>query len=210
MVITTEGANGPVSGTVASIGLTADTSSGVATFPVVIDVTGTPSGLYAGASASVTIIYHQLADALAVPAAAILPGPGGKTAVHVMVNGHQVTKTVTTGLTVNGLTQITSGLTAGERVVVNLVNISPGSPVTARAAAAVSSSVPAGAWCRSTAARARRDRRLTGEPHRADRRDQDLPDRVPQRDRPGRDHPHRSPTGSTSRSWGRPAPASPR
>jgi multidrug efflux pump subunit AcrA (membrane-fusion protein) len=128
VVITTEGANGPVSGTVASIGLTADTSSGVATFPVVIDVTGTPSGLYAGASASVTIIYHQLADALAVPAAAILPGPGGKTAVHVMVNGHQVTKTVTTGLTVNGLTQITSGLTAGERVVVNLVNISPGSP----------------------------------------------------------------------------------
>jgi membrane fusion protein, macrolide-specific efflux system len=127
VVITTEGANGPVSGTVASIGLTADTSSGVATFPVVIDVTGTPSGLYAGASASVTITYHQVADVLAVPAAAVLLGPGGKTAVHVMVNGHQVTKTVTTGLTVNGLTQITSGLKAGERVVVNLVNISPGS-----------------------------------------------------------------------------------
>jgi membrane fusion protein, macrolide-specific efflux system len=93
---------------------------------VVIDVTGTPSGLYAGASASVTIIYHQLADALAVPAAAILPGPAGKAVVHTMVNGRQVTKTVTTGLTVNGLTQITSGLTAGDRVVVNLVNISPG------------------------------------------------------------------------------------
>jgi multidrug efflux pump subunit AcrA (membrane-fusion protein) len=127
VVITTEGANGPVTGTVASIGLTADTSSGVATFPVVIDVTGTPSGLYAGASASVTITYHQLAGVLAVPAAAILPGPGGKAAVHTIVNGHQVTKTVTTGLTVNGLTQITSGLNAGERVVVNLVNISPGS-----------------------------------------------------------------------------------
>jgi len=127
VMITTEGANGPVAGTVASIGLTADTSSGVATFPVVIDVTGTPSGLYAGASASVTITYHQVADVLAVPAAAVLLGPGGKAAVHVMVNGHQVTKTVTTGLTVNGLTQITSGLTAGERVVVNLVKISPGS-----------------------------------------------------------------------------------
>ena len=127
VVITTEGANGPVAGTVASIGLTADTSSGVATFPVVIDVTGTPSGLYAGASASVTITYHQVAHVLAVPAAAVLPGPGGKAAVHVMVNGHQMTKTVTTGLTVNGLTQITSGLTAGERVVVNLVRISPGS-----------------------------------------------------------------------------------
>jgi len=127
VMITTEGANGPVAGTVASIGLTADTSSGVATFPVVIDVTGTPSGLYAGASASVTITYHQVSDVLAVPAAAVLLGPGGKAAVHVMVNGHQVTKTVTTGLTVNGLTQITSGLTAGERVVVNLVKISPGS-----------------------------------------------------------------------------------
>ncbi len=127
VMITTEGANGPVAGTVASIGLTADTSSGVATFPVVIDVTGTPSGLYAGASASVTITYHQVSDVLAVPAAAVLPGPRGKAAVHVMVNGHQVTKTVTTGLTVNGLTQITSGLSAGERVVVNLVNISPGS-----------------------------------------------------------------------------------
>src|SRR5262249_32763914 len=127
VVITTEGASGPVTGTVASIGLTADTSSGVPTFPVVIDVTGTPSGLYAGASASVTITYHQVADALAVPAAAILLGPGGKTVVHAIVNGRQVTKTVTTGLTVNGLTQITSGLTAGQRVVVNLVNISPGS-----------------------------------------------------------------------------------
>jgi len=127
VVITTEGASGPVTGTVASIGLTADTSSGVPTFPVVIDVTGTPSGLYAGASASTTITYHKVADALAVPAAAVLLGPGGKTVVHVMVNGHQVTKTVTTGLTVNGLTQITSGLTAGERVVVNLVKITPGS-----------------------------------------------------------------------------------
>jgi multidrug efflux pump subunit AcrA (membrane-fusion protein) len=127
VVITTEGANGPVAGTVASIGLTADTSSGVATFPVVIDVTGTPSGLYAGASASITITYHKVADALAVPAAAVLLGPGGKTVVHVMVNGHQVTRTVTTGLTVNGLTQITSGLAAGERVVVNLVRITPGS-----------------------------------------------------------------------------------
>jgi len=44
-----------------------------------------------------------------------------------MVNGHLVTRDVTTGLTTGGLTQITSGLTAGEEVVVNLVNISPGS-----------------------------------------------------------------------------------
>ena len=100
----------------------------MATFPVIIDVTGTPSGLYAGASATVTIIYHQLADVLAVPSAAIRPGPGGKSTVHGMVHGRQVTKDVTTGLTTGGLTQITSGLTAGERVVVNIVQTQPRQP----------------------------------------------------------------------------------
>ena len=143
VVITTEGANGPVAGTVASIGLTADTSSGVATFPVVIDVTGTPSGPVRG---GLGLGHDHLPPARGRARGAgrgVLLGPGGKAAVHVIVNGHQVTKTVTTGLTVNGLTQITSGLTAGERVVVNLVKISPGSPA-ARAAAAVSSSAPAG------------------------------------------------------------------
>ena len=126
VVITTEGANGPVGGTVASIGLTADTSSGVATFPVVINVTGTPSGLYAGASATVSIVFNQRTNVLAVPAAAVSGSPGGKSFVHVMVNGHQVVKEVTTGLTTGGLTQITGGLTAGEQVVVNLVTISGG------------------------------------------------------------------------------------
>jgi macrolide-specific efflux system membrane fusion protein len=126
VVITTDGASGPVSGTVGSIGLTADTSSGVATFPVVINVTGTPSGLYAGASANVSIIYSQRANALAVPAAAVSPGPGGKSVVQIMVHGHKVTKYVTTGLTAGGLIQITSGLSAGELVVVDIVRLGPG------------------------------------------------------------------------------------
>ncbi len=117
VVITTNGAPGPVAGTVASIGLIANTSSGVATFPLVIDVTGTPSGLYAGASATVSIIYHQLTDVLAVPAAAVRPS-GGRTVVYTIVHGRQVARPVTIGLTTGGQTQITSGLTAGERVVV--------------------------------------------------------------------------------------------
>ena len=127
-VITTEGAACPVTGTVASIGLTADTSSGVATFPVTIDVTGTPAGLYAGASANVTITYYQLANVLAVPSATISPGPGGQSTVRVMVHGRQVTKDVSTGLTSGGLTQITSGLTAGEQVVRHHREAQPGQP----------------------------------------------------------------------------------
>ena len=116
-VITTENAAGPVLGTVASIGLVASTSSGVATFPVVINVTGTPSGLYQGASATVSIIYNQLSNVLAVPTAAVVFS-GGKIVVYTMVHGRRVAKDVTSGLTSEGLTQITSGLTAGEQVVV--------------------------------------------------------------------------------------------
>jgi membrane fusion protein, macrolide-specific efflux system len=127
-VITTEGVNAPVTGTVASIGLIASTSTGVATFPVTIDVTGSTSGLYAGASASVSVIYKQVTNALVVPSAALQPGPGGNSIVNVMVNGRQVPKTVSTGIVSGGLTQITSGLTAGQQVVVNLVTVNPGSP----------------------------------------------------------------------------------
>jgi membrane fusion protein, macrolide-specific efflux system len=121
VVISSEGAT--ASGTVASIGLIADTSSGVATFPVAIDVTGTPPGLYSGASATVSIIYKQLTDVLAVPAAAVQISGTGKDVVYVVVNGRQVARDVTTGLTSDGLTQITSGLTAGERVVVDIPRI---------------------------------------------------------------------------------------
>jgi multidrug efflux pump subunit AcrA (membrane-fusion protein) len=122
-VIIPEGGGAPVTGTVASIGLVASTSSGVATFPVVIDVTGSTDGLFAGASASVSVIYKQIKNALVVPTAALGPGPGGQSTVQVMVNGHQVTRDVSTGITSGGLTQVTSGLSAGETVVVNVVTI---------------------------------------------------------------------------------------
>jgi membrane fusion protein, macrolide-specific efflux system len=126
-VIASEG-TAPVTGTVASIGLIASTSSGVATFPVVINVTGSTSGLYAGASATVSVIYKQVADALVVPTAAIQPGPGGSSIVHVMRGGQQVAVNVSTGIESGGLTQITSGLSSGEQVVVDIVTINPGSP----------------------------------------------------------------------------------
>jgi macrolide-specific efflux system membrane fusion protein len=123
--ISTEGAAGPVTGTVHSIGLIADTSSGVATFPVVVNVTGTPSGLYAGASATISIIYHQVRNALVVPAAAIHQD-GPHTVVDVLSGGHRVARDVTLGLSNGGLVQVTSGLSAGQRVVVTFQKITPG------------------------------------------------------------------------------------
>ena len=123
--ISTEGAAAPVTGTVHSIGLIADTSSGVATFPVVVNVTGTPSGLYAGASATISIIYHQVRNALVVPAAAIHQH-GPRAVVDVLSGGHRVARDVTLGLSNGGLVQVTTGLSAGERVVVTFQKISAG------------------------------------------------------------------------------------
>ena len=49
-----------VYGTVTSIGiLSSGSSSGVATYPVVVDVTGDPAGMHAGDSATLSIIYRQ-------------------------------------------------------------------------------------------------------------------------------------------------------
>ena len=46
-------------------------TSGVSSFPVVIDVTGSPSGLYGGSSATVSIITEELQDVIVVPTTAI-------------------------------------------------------------------------------------------------------------------------------------------
>lgn len=107
-----------VFGTVSSVGIVASsTSSGSATFPVVIAVTGSPSGLYAGGTADLTIIVKQLSDVLTVPTAAV-HSDNGKTVVYQQVGGNQVSTPVTVGAVYGTSTQVTSGLKAGDKVVV--------------------------------------------------------------------------------------------
>jgi multidrug efflux pump subunit AcrA (membrane-fusion protein) len=55
-----------------------------------------------------------------VPSGAIRPSGGRTGVVYTITAGRQVARHVTTGLAAGGLTQITSGLTAGERVVVDI------------------------------------------------------------------------------------------
>lgn len=126
VLITPEGGGPVVQGVIASISLQASTSTGVAMYPVVIDVTGKPAGLFAGASASVSVISRQVRNILAVPTAALGAGRDGRSTVRVMAGGRQVTREVTTGLTAEGLTQVTSGLSAGDEVVVRNVAIQGG------------------------------------------------------------------------------------
>jgi len=116
-VIVPDGATTPVYGTVSSVGLIADTSSGVATYPVTIAVTGDPGGLYAGASATVTLIVKQLSNVTTVPTEAVHYTSSGAV-VYEMVNGRQVAHPVTVGMTSGLQTQIVSGLSVGTEVVV--------------------------------------------------------------------------------------------
>ncbi len=109
-------ASSTIYGTVSSISLVGSQSSDVTTFPVVVNVTGDPSGLYAGGSANVSIIVKQLNDVTEVPTNAISYDSSGQATVTEVVNGAHVVKDVTVGAAENGETQITGGVSAGAKV----------------------------------------------------------------------------------------------
>jgi RND family efflux transporter MFP subunit len=119
--ISSPGSSTKVDGTVSSVGLIASGGSGVATFPVTVAVTGSPSGLYAGASATVSIIVQRIDDAVEVPTAAISYSPGGEATVTMVGDGRHVTRSIVTGVSVGGETQVTSGLSPGDKVLERVV-----------------------------------------------------------------------------------------
>ena len=120
--IVPDGATAIAYGTIDSIALIASSSSGVATYPVVVSVTGNPSGLHPGATGTVTLIYKQLSNVLEVPTTAVHT-QNGKTFVYEMSGGKQVEHDVTLGMTSGGESEVTAGLAAGEQVVVPVVRI---------------------------------------------------------------------------------------
>ena len=118
-VITPNGSTTPIYGTVTSVAVMASGSSSVPSYPIIIGVTGNPPGLIAGAGATVSIVVKQLTDALAVPTAAVRY-PGGKPAVDVMNGNQRVSHPITAGMTSGGFTQVLSGLSEGDQVVVDV------------------------------------------------------------------------------------------
>ncbi len=119
--ITVSGSTTPIYGTVGSVGLLATTTSGVSSFPVVIDVTGSPSGVYGGSSVTVSIITEELQDVVVVPTTAITYA-GNNTEVTVDSAGKRVTRAVQIGAASNGETQVTSGLSVGDKIYVTTVS----------------------------------------------------------------------------------------
>ena len=118
-VITPSGATTPVYGTV--IGLVATTTSGVSAFPVVVNVTGSPTGLFGGTSANVSIIVKELQGVVVVPTGA-LTYTGGNTAVTLDDAGKRGHAAGHRGHRREGQTEIVSGLNVGQQIYVTTVS----------------------------------------------------------------------------------------
>ncbi len=113
--LTTDNATGRVFGVVTSVSVLSDSSSGSASYPVEIAVTGSPSGLHDGESATVSIIYKTVSNVLTVPTLAI-HRDSSTPYVYVSRNGTKTKVSVKTGLSSGGTTQIKSGLKSGQQV----------------------------------------------------------------------------------------------
>ena len=117
--ITPNGTTTQLPGTVESVGVIASSSdSSGASFPVVIDITGEQTGVFAGVTASVTIITASR-QALTVPTMAITY-VGGQPHVQKKTDAGTSDQIVQTGETNAGRTEITSGLNEGDVVVITI------------------------------------------------------------------------------------------
>ena len=116
VAITTDATTDKLTGTVASVGIVAtSTSDGAATFPVVINLAGTHKDLYSGTTASAVITTGSYPDVLTVPTAAIRT-ENSKTVVTKVTGTTTATTEVTIGKVFGSYTEIKSGLAEGDSV----------------------------------------------------------------------------------------------
>jgi len=115
--VTPDGSTKPLTGKVTAIGLlSTTTSSGSPSYPVTISLPATADPLYPGSTASVSIITNTAAAPVAVPTSAVHL-QGANATVTVLVNNQPQTRRVTLGAIGAAVTQVRSGLNAGDQVV---------------------------------------------------------------------------------------------
>ena len=114
--MTSDNLSGTVFGVVRTVG-PLSTSTGVASYPVVVDVTGDMSKLHDGISVNASIVYERRSNVLTIPTAAITKAADGtSTVTKVAADGTTSTVTVTTGESSGTQTEITAGLSEGDEV----------------------------------------------------------------------------------------------
>jgi HlyD family secretion protein len=115
--VTVDGSSSPLTGHVSQIGFlnTSGTSGSTTTYPVTILLDGSPA-LFDGAGAAVSIDVGTASDVLTVPASA-LHRVGSAVTVSRYRDGVVTTQRVTLGLQGVDRAEVTSGLAAGDQVV---------------------------------------------------------------------------------------------
>lgn len=126
--VTTDATTDALTGTVASVGIVATSTSdnGTATFPVVITLSGTHKDLYSGTTATAVITTGTYDDVLTVPTAAIRT-ENDKTVVTKVTDGSNSTVEVEIGKVFGNYTQVTSGLSEGDSVLITFTRRSSSS-----------------------------------------------------------------------------------
>jgi hypothetical protein len=122
--VTATGATASLPGTLTSIGIVGTTSAGTTSYPIIVTLTGNPTGLYVGGSADVTIVVSEV-TALTIPTAAVQQ-ESGQTYVTVVKDGVQTKTNVTVGRTFGIRTEVTKGLAEGDEVVVPSQSVATG------------------------------------------------------------------------------------
>jgi len=112
-------------GKVVAIDPSGTTANNVVTYGVTVSVDKNPAGARVGQSVSVSVTTGSVANATYVNSAAITTA-GNRHTVTVVTNGAQQVRTVELGLVGDSGTQITSGVQAGEQVVVNTTSTTSG------------------------------------------------------------------------------------
>jgi multidrug efflux pump subunit AcrA (membrane-fusion protein) len=111
------GSSDAVPGKVTEVAEEATVTSGVASFPVTVVLSGASPSLRPGMSASVSVVINQVIGVTTVPTSAVHTTGAGST-VTLFVNGKPDPVAVTVGAADATLTQILSGVKVGQTVVI--------------------------------------------------------------------------------------------
>jgi macrolide-specific efflux system membrane fusion protein len=102
---------------VATIAPTATTSNNVNSYAVVVSLDQQPAGIRIGQTVTVTVTVAQVDNVIRVPSVAVRTA-GTRHLVTVVAAGANESRTVEIGVPGDTFTEITSGLTIGEQVVI--------------------------------------------------------------------------------------------
>lgn len=122
VTVAADGVTKRLSGSVTSIGLLSTTTGSTTTFPVVVTLDEVQPNLYDGTGADVVITTGTAKNVVTVPNSALHSGPRGTYTVIVLKNGVTSTRTVTLGVAAADVTEVKSGLSVGDQVVLADLN----------------------------------------------------------------------------------------